>query len=494
MSTLLCTTLALAAAPVQGVPFLVEVGASRGIGPYVSPPGLAAGLAAADFDRDGDVDLFVPNGPGAPDQLYVNDGSGHFTEQAAAFNLDVDGNHRGALWFDADGDRDLDLVTVGDCFTSVPCTGAPTVRLHQQLASGVFREVTVGCGFDRDLASFSASHVGGLAAGDVDGDGDLDLLVTIWEGLAYLFINDGIGRFEEQGAARGIQTLANHWQPVLFDLTGDGAVDIFQPVDFTANYLWVNQGGGTFVDEAPQAGVASAFNEMGVALADHDRDGDLDLYVTNIYVPGVRYNTLYRRDAGGLRFTEISAQMGVQDSGCGWGTSWVDLDQDGWFDLPASNDCPGRDSRVFWNGLGVTGNYLDATDRAGFAGRDGTGLVTFDMDGDGDRDMAQVGLDGLRLYENLHLGGSLRRHLVVRPRMAGSNRYAVGALVTISDGTFRTSRPILAGQSVLSQEPFEAHFGVGDALTVDVRIDWPDGRSVVLEDVAVGQTLTVTAP
>lgn len=108
--------------------------------------------------------------------------------------------------------------------------------------------------------------------------------------------------------------------------------------------------------------------------------------------------------------------------------------------------------------------------------------------------MAQVGLDGLRLYENLHLGGPLRRHLVVRPRMAGSNRYAVGALVTVSDGSYRTARPILAGQSVLSQEPFEAHFGVGSASTVDVRVDWPDGRSVVLEDVAVGQTLTITAP
>ena len=84
--------------------------------------------------------------------------------------------------------------------------------------------------------------------------------------------------------------------------------------------------------------------------------------------------------------------------GCGTqaavGEQLADLDQDGWFDLPASNDCAGRDSRVFWNGLGVTGNYLDATDRAGFAGRDGTGLVTFDMDGDGDRDMAQVGQDG----------------------------------------------------------------------------------------------------
>ena len=250
MSVIVYAAMALAASPLQGT-FLVEVGASRGIGPYVTPPGLAGGIAAADFDRDGDVDLFVPNGPGAPDQLYVNDGAGHFTEQAAAFGLDQDGNHRAALWFDADGDRDLDLVTVGDCFTSVPCTGEPTVRLYQQLATGGFREVTAGCGFDRDLSSFSDSHVGGVAAGDVDGDGDLDLLVSIWEGLSYLFINDGIGRFEEQGAARGIQTLANHWQPVLFDLTGDGAADIFQAVDFTENYLWVNQGGGDLRRRGP---------------------------------------------------------------------------------------------------------------------------------------------------------------------------------------------------------------------------------------------------
>ena len=173
----------------QGTPFLVEVGASRGIGPYLSPPGLAAGLAAADFDRDGDVDRFVPNGLGAPDQLYVNDGAGHFTEEAAVRGLGLDGNHRAALWFDADGDRDLDLATLGDCFTSVPCTGAPSVRLHQQLPGGVFREVTLGCGLDLDLSTEPDSHGGGMAAGDVDGDGDLDLYVTMWEGLTYLFIS-----------------------------------------------------------------------------------------------------------------------------------------------------------------------------------------------------------------------------------------------------------------------------------------------------------------
>ena len=478
----------------QGTPFLVEVGASRGIGPYLSPPGLAAGLAAADFDRDGDVDLFVPNGLGAPDQLYVNDGAGHFTEEAAVRGLGLDGNHRAALWFDADGDRDLDLATLGDCFTSVPCTGAPSVRLHQQLPGGVFREVTLGCGLDLDLSTEPDSHGGGMAAGDVDGDGDLDLYVTMWEGLTYLFINDGIGRFEEQGAARGVRTEANHWQPVMFDLSGDGAADVFQPVDFTENLLWLNQGGGTFVDVAAQAGVDFAFNEMGVALADHDRDGDLDLYVTNIHLPGFRYNTLFRRDRGALGYTEVSGPLGVGDSGCGWGTTFVDLDQDGWVDLPALNDCPSRSSRVFWNGLGVTGRFEDATDRSGLGAQGGTGLVSFDMDGDGDRDLALVDLDGLWLYENLHLGGPLRRHLVVRPRMVGSNRYAVGALVTVSDGERRTARPILAGQSILSQEPFEAHFGVGSAVSVDVRIDWPDGRSVVLEDVATGQTLTVTAP
>ena len=125
----------LLAAPLhaQGFQF-TEVGGDRGLLPYAAEPGQGAGVAAADMDDDGDVDLFVPNGSGVPDQLYVNQGDGTCLEQAAARGLASLESHRAALWVDVDGDRDLDLLVAGDCHDeNTPCP--PTsLRLHRQEA------------------------------------------------------------------------------------------------------------------------------------------------------------------------------------------------------------------------------------------------------------------------------------------------------------------------------------------------------------------------
>ncbi|MEM1450334.1 MAG: CRTAC1 family protein [Planctomycetota bacterium] len=482
---------ALAAAPQGGTTFFTEVGAQRGMQPYTMGGGISAGLAADDFDGDGDVDLFVPNGLGVPDQLYVNDGTGHFVESTAALGVDVDGNHRAALWFDANGDGLQDLLVAGDCYEDVPCGSGPPLRLHVQQPGGGFVETTQAARLGRDVLLFSDTHVGGLAAGDIDGDGDLDLVVAFWEGFTHLYVNDGSGVFTDRAQDAGIQLQSTCWQPVLHDFDGDGHVDIFQAVDFIENHLWINQGDGTFVDRAADAGVDTSFNEMGVALADHDRDGDLDLYITNIYVPGFRHNVLFERQGPGLTFAEVSGPMGVRDSGCGWGTSFVDVDLDGWFDVPASNSCAGRNTRMFHSRMAAGQGYEDVSLRVGMDGKDGSGLVAFDMDGDGDRDLAQVGAQGLRLFENRHAAGPSRGWLVVRPRMRGANSRAIGAVVTVDDGVHRTARIVLAGSSALSQEPAEAHFGLGAATTVDVTVEWPDGSVTVTQDVDANRILTI---
>ncbi len=493
--TLLLATAAItgtqsAAAPTPQTLF-TEVGAAHGIEPFVRAPGLSAGIAAEDFDRDGDIDLFVPNGIGAPDQLYINDGTGHFTESAAARGLAATGNHRAALWFDADGDQDLDLVTVGDCYEDIPCDGGPSIRLHLQDAQGQFQEATTSARLGRNLSIRPDSHVGGIAAGDVDNDGDLDLLVVFWEGLAHLYINDGQAHFTDLAFERGIRAEQNHWQPIIFDFSGDGHADIFQAVDFTENRFWINQGDGTFTDQAPALGMDNAFNEMGVNLGDHDRDGDLDFYVTNIFNGQGRHNLFYERGPAPLSYSEVSGPLGVQNSGCGWGNALVDVDLDGWPDLIANDSCPLGRTRMFMNELPSLGRFQDVSARVGLDGLNGTGLVTFDMDGDGDQDLVQADLHQLRLFENRHVVDRSRRFLIVRPRQTGPNPTAIGAKVTVIDGPHRSARAILAGSSIMSQEPAEAHFGLGLTDTVDVEITWPDTTVETLSNVAANQVLYV---
>ena len=467
-----------------------EVGAERGLLPFTMAEGLSGGAAAADFDRDGDVDLFAPTAEGLPNQLYVNLGDGTFVEAAASFGLDGLGNDRAGLWFDREGDGDLDLLVAGDCFADAPCAGGSSLRLFEQVG-GVFVDVTAGSGLEGDLNIEEDTHVGGLAAGDLDGDGFLDLWVTYWEGLAYLFLNDGTGRFVDATAAAGLYEQKSYWQGVLHDFDRDGRLDLFQAVDFSPNQLWLNRldTTGDFVDVAASAGVDTAFNEMGVALGDYDNDGDFDLYVTNI-LSALEHNVLFRNRSvfgpglpGGaqLAFDEVAKAKGVFIGYCGWGTTFLDADHDGDLDLVATNGgqsvgCIFDRSLYFENQGGPDPVFVERGTQVGYSDfRQGHGLMAADLDRDGDLDLLQVCSDGaLLLYENeLPAPGGW---LVVQPRAQGPNALGIGARVRVRVGDRTLSRVITAGTSLMSQEPAEAHFGFPQAGPVDVLVEWPDGH------------------
>lgn len=476
-----------------------EVSAARGIGAYTNAAGMNAGAAVADFDNDGDLDIFVPNGRGVADQLYRNLGNGYFEEVASTFGLASLENNRAGLWVDYDADGDLDLLVAGDDFQQAVNFLTSNLRLHRRNENGTFTDVTVAAGLFgalNDPISNPDNHLGGLAAGDFDNDGMLDLLVTYWQGYSYLYRNSGNGSFSASSAiARPFET---YWQPVFADFDRDGLADLFIAVDFHQNLFFHNQGNGNLVELAGTMGMQNdEQNDMGVAVGDIDNDGDLDIFVSNIYSGKNRRNHLYRNESspGAPQFSEIAIPAGVADAGWGWGASFADVDLDGHLDLGVTNGFFGEDdpTRLFRNLGSGTPGFTDIAATSGFNDTEWGGcLLSFDADGDGDPDFLQTTVDGpLRLLLNQPGAGS--GFLVVRPRMESGNRFAIGAVVRVGVGATTMTRLIAAGTSLLCQEPAEAMFGLGSSTLVDrVTVEWPGGKLTVLNDVAINQILQVS--
>jgi len=500
-------------APAQQIEFF-DIAATSGILPHAAVGGFGSGVAAGDFDNDADNDLFVPTAAGTPNRLYRNEANGTFVEVAASVGLADTARTRAGLWFDADSDGRLDLLTLGDCYsTPASCPTTRTTKLYRQESDGTFTDVTASAGLELAIAASADRHVGGVAAGDVDGDGDLDLFVTDWRDGpstaadgSRLFLNSGAGTFTDATAASGIApSQKKRWQPILADLDRDGDLDLFSAVDFGVDQLWINTGGGHFVDVSVASGANKGWTNMGVAPGDPDNDGDLDFYVTNIETPAQTEWSILLRDVSvgtTLAYQEIATAAGVRGGSWGWGATWLDADNDGWQDLAHTNglNAPGYDvdqSRLFRNLGTASPTFANVTTGSGFDDTDwGAGLIAFDYDRDGRSDLVQVTNNGtgpsqVRLLHNVSSNPG-NHQIVVVPRMTGPNHLAIGATVRVTVGGSTTARTITAGTSFLSQEPAEAHFGLGAATQVDsIRVDWPGGGASVVENVAVDQTIVV---
>lgn len=476
----------------------------RGILENVIEVGFGAGIAAFDFDQDGDIDLFLPQRSGSPDRLYLNDGLGNFTDIAGSTGLDVNRAGRSAMWFDYDDDHLVDLLIGSDCFSASDpnCAEESTLRLYRQSSPGNFEEVTEAVGLNSVIVDPFLGHRSGMAAGDIDNDGDLDLIVGQWDGQLILYVNNA-GVFSEETLARGITNpqapgSTDPWQSVMQDFNGDGWIDIFTSVDFAPNHLWINQGDGTFVDEGASSGVDFAFNDMGVTIGDYDNDCDFDIYVTNIF-DGGKHNLLLRNDSadGVAQFTERALEAGVDETGFGWGATFFDANNDtlldlavtnGWFNGVGFSDF----SRMFLQNPDAPGNFLDISDESGFYDDFyGSCLISADVNRDGDLDLLQVCNPALfegpfRVLENQHDELTIANNwLVVRPRQAGKNHWCFGAKVTVEIGELRMCRDITSSTSIHGQQPAEAFFGLGDVQSVDrVIVTWPMGDQTVWEQVS----------
>ena len=404
--------------------------------------------------------------------------------------------------FDNDGFTDLVFTRLNDVDI-----------LYRNLGNGQFSPQTAAAGFQVPTLT------NGVASGDIDNDGDLDLYMTSTGGTRnYLYLNNGSGVFTDAGADR-TAALSNgvirQGQGVSFGdydndgwldlITGDGLLDIAIASDFDTSQLFWNNGDGTFLDGTLAAGVGTDRNGMGSTFGDYDGDGDLDWFITNITPdpnappnPFGGWNRLYRND-GNRQFTDVTQEAGVRDSRWSWGTSFIDYDNDSDLDLIATNGFTGigfaEDRTFLWrNDDGV---FTDVSDAEGITDtQQGRGLVHFDYDNDGDLDVVIVNNEAQPI---LYRNDSDDTNSFLRVDLEGtlSNRDGIGGWISVtpdlSDPDRRLVWEVDGGSSFLSQNEHTAHFGLGDLEgNVDlVQVEWSSGLIQQLFDVSVDQTISI---
>ncbi|MDQ3805961.1 MAG: VCBS repeat-containing protein, partial [Acidobacteriota bacterium] len=343
-----------------------EVAVPAGVGaslPAFGTPGNGGfvwhGAAAADFNRDGWLDLFV-TAP-ARNHLYLGDGAGRFRDASdeAGLAITATGVAPLALDYDNDGDSDLFVSAVGQ-----------QMLFENLLAQGGklrFQDASLEAGVAVPAVGFSA------VAGDVNGDGRLDIYVTSYNRYGQvtpdswfratngtpnlLFVSQPDGSFKEEAERWGVADRRWSYAAEFADVNGDGRVDLYVANDFGEKAMFINRG-DKFVDEAKERGVLDPGNGMGVSFGDYNNDGLLDLHASNMSSTagnrilarlfpnqGPQENVLKKLAAGnnlfenlgGGKFRDVTAEVGGFSGGWAWGGGFIDFDNDGWEDIYTPN-------------------------------------------------------------------------------------------------------------------------------------------------------------
>jgi hypothetical protein len=472
---------------------------------------ITSGVAVGDFNRDGWPDLFVVRGGTGYDRLFINQGNGTFVDRAAAWGVAAAHGGCGVAVGDLDGDRwpDLYVASYGSGNNNAGQLGKN--RLYRNNGNGSFTEIAMAAGVA--FTSQIASAGNGPAWGDYDLDGDLDLFAAAWSQVTQgnrLFRNNGDGTFTNvTETAIQIPPITWGFQPTFADLDGDRYPELILAGDFATTRLYRNNRNGTFTEISASSGFGVPIFGMGLCVADLDRDGDLDSYVTSIFEsrsPNPAYlngNALFRND-GSANFVEIAAAAGVSDGGWGWGVVAGDFDHDGWLDMIEVN---GRNSaewanepEYYYRNNGDGSFTRDDEVSAQFLNADARTIVTLDYDRDGDLDVAiYYTLGPFKLYRNDTERAPGQASWLQVELLHGTNPFVApfgyGTRLVARVGDIDFVRYVDGGNGYLGSSELITHFGLGDATVIDeLRIEWARGYVTTLKGVGVDRRITVTAP
>lgn len=424
----------------------------------VAGHGFGTTAAAADYDNDGDTDLYVVNFGGGI--LYQNQGDGTFKDVTAAAGLAHQSPAISATFFDADGDGQLDLLVASYLAFD------PAIQLP---------------------AGSAAPYPGPLA---------------YQPEFNFLYRNRGDGTFAEIGERAGLRVPGHRAMSVTsLDYDLDGDADVYVSNDATANLLLANDGHGQFTEIGLKAGVAfnqfgEAAGSMGAAVGDVNGDGRPDLLVTRF-----GNASLYLNSSRGFFEDRIQASgmLEVTMKYTGWGGNVFDFDNDGDLDVFIVNGDPhfmqGQPSLLLEND--GRGQFTDARAKGGpfFATRvNARGSAVLDFDNDGWLDVVLTTLgDRAILLRNR----GARNHHWIRLKLEGtrSNREGFGAQVRVTAGGRTQSAEYRCPTSYVFQQDVRLHFGLGAATQVErIEIKWPGGPAQVLSNLPADQVLNVTEP
>jgi hypothetical protein len=454
------------------------------------------GGTVGDFDRDGWPDLFLLGGGDVADALFMNDGDGTFTDRADDWGVDVLHRGRAATTGDFNNDGWPDLyVTSGGDLTGGDRTGQH--RLYRNNGDGTFTDVAVTAGVNR--ASPTNTTAAGAAFGDYDLDGDLDLYVCTWEGSDgnRLFRNDGDETFTDVTEAAGLDQAFWGYSPRFVDMNGDRFPELLVVADFGTSRYFVNDG-GTFTDATASSGTGLEDDGMGSAVADFNRDGLPDWYVTSIYaqLTVLDGNYLYVNQ-GNDSYTVLAESAGARDGGWSWGTEALDFDHDGFVDLAATNGFPAypdKPSQLFRNNGDMT--FSEIQFGSGFHHfAQGRSLLTLDYDRDGDMDIALTAYEApFALFRN-DLSGPDTHWIEIAldtDSAPGLAPDGYGSRVVANAGGVTQYAWVDGGTTYAGRSQPVAHFGLGSATVVDVTVEWADGSTTLLTDLPADQILTAS--
>ncbi|WP_299680650.1 FG-GAP-like repeat-containing protein [uncultured Dokdonia sp.] len=450
---------------------------------------LGAGISFYDYNGDGLDDITLAAAADG-DHIFLRNEGGYFVVDDLTITNGGE-QAKQVIWIDYDNDGDADFFSASD---------QSKCRLYRNDGNGVYVDISEESGIPAEVFDFF-----GASWGDYNNDGFLDVFLSVRDpnqiDFNFLYKNNGDGTFTNVTEEAGLDlTGFLSFCSAFFDFDKDGYQDIYIANDkfFTPNLLYRNNGDGTFESVGEATGTDLYMGAMSTTIDDYNNDGWLDIYVTNFYPPdledGVVGNAFLRNNGDGT-FTNVAEENGTRFDSIGWGAVFLDADNDTDHDLYVSGNISDQSEfleAAFYENQG-DGTFL-IPETAGFDGDNGSSYSNAlgDIDNDGYPEIIVMNNGFEEIYVWKNETPQDNNWLKVKLEGTESNRMGIGSWIRIGVNGEEQYHYTLCGEGYLGQNSAYEFFGLGDATSVDfVEVTWLSGQVDYHENIDANLSITI---